>query len=68
VEGLSLEALGGGGVIVAVIVGLILWRVLKLAIKVVVFLVVAIALAAGVAMYLQHGKVALPVDVAAPPG
>jgi hypothetical protein len=60
-DGLSLEALGAGGVVVAVIVALVLWKVLKMALKLVLFLVVAAALAAGVGLYLKEGKMGLPV-------
>ncbi len=56
VEGLSLEALGGGGAIVAVIVIVVLWRIFKMALKIVLFIVVMGALAAGVAAYLDKGS------------
>jgi hypothetical protein len=62
VEALSLEALGAGGVIVALLVALVLWKVVKVAIKVVLFVIVLAALAVGVAMFLKEGRVGLPVD------
>ena len=53
-EGLSIEALGAGGVVVAVIVFFVLWRLFKMAVKIVLFIVVMGALAAGVAVYLER--------------
>lgn len=54
-EGISLEALGGGGAFVAFIVAMLLWRVFKMALKIVLFVVVMAVLAAGVAIYLEKG-------------
>ena len=65
-EGLSVEALGGGGAILAVIVAMILWRIFKMAIKIVLFIVVMAVLAAGVAIYLEKGG--SPMRLPAPGG
>lgn len=54
IEGLSIEALGAGGVVVAVIVFFVLWRLFKVAVKIVLFIVVMGVLAAGVAVYLER--------------
>jgi multisubunit Na+/H+ antiporter MnhG subunit len=62
IEGLSIEALGAGGVVVAVIVFFVLWRLFKVAVKIVLFIVVMGVLAAGVAVYLERAgsRVKLP--------
>jgi multisubunit Na+/H+ antiporter MnhG subunit len=62
IEGLSVEALGAGGVVIAVIVFFVLWRLFKVAVKIVLFIVVMAVLAAGVAVYLERagGRVRLP--------
>ena len=61
-DGVSIEALGAGGVVVAVVVFFVLWRMFKMAVKIVLFIVVMAVLAAGVAVYLERagGRVSLP--------
>jgi multisubunit Na+/H+ antiporter MnhG subunit len=61
-EGLSVETLGAGGVVIAVIVFFVLWRLFKVAVKIVLFIVVMAVLAGGVAVYLERagGRVRLP--------
>lgn len=61
-DGVSIEALGAGGVVVAVVVFFVLWRMFKMAVKIVLFIVVLAVLAAGVAVYLERagGRVGLP--------
>ena len=50
-EGLSIEALGSGGAMVALVVSMILWRVFKLAVKIVLFVVLMASLALGALLY-----------------
>lgn len=68
IEGLSVEALGAGGVVVAVIVFFVLWRLFKVAVKIVLFIVVMGVLAAGVAVYLERAgaQVRLPTPIGQP--
>ncbi len=58
---LSPTVLAVGGALTALVVALVLWKILKLALKVILFVVVMVVLAAGVGVYLQHGRVGLPV-------
>lgn len=59
-EGLALESIGAGGMVMALVVGIILWKLFKLALKLVLFIVVAIAIAGGATVYLERHPNALP--------
>jgi hypothetical protein len=60
-SGLSVEALGTGGVIVAVVVAFVLWKLVKLAFKVALLVAIVIALTLGVGAYVKGGRAGLPV-------
>ena len=66
-EGLSIEALGAGGVILAVLVALILWKLLKLAFKLALFAAIVVAIVVVVGGYAQGGGPRSPVPLPAPP-
>jgi multisubunit Na+/H+ antiporter MnhG subunit len=65
-EGFSIEALGAGGVVVAVVVFFVLWRLFKVAVKIVLFIVVMGVLAAGVALYLERAGTGVRLPAPAP--
>jgi hypothetical protein len=66
-EGLSVEALGGGGALVAIIAFFVLWRLFKMAVKIVLFVVVMAVLAAGVALYLERAGTTVRLPAPASP-